>query len=395
MSGVSRSPSGPPRQPSLLSVTTIASTLKFITPFALHYRAQGWRVEAAASGAVAASAYLTAFDACHELPLSRSILDIRGMLRSLRTMRALLERDYDIVHVHTPIASFITRLAVRLQPRERRPAVVYTAHGFHFHSAGNPLVNLVFVCAEKIAGLWTDRLVVINDEDRSAARRFRIVPRERLIHIPGIGIDTDHYSRASVDAADVAAARASLSLGPEVPLFVVVAELNRNKRPLDVIEALGKSGADDAHLVFLGDGPERPRMEAAIDSLGLANRVRVQGFIPDVRAYLVASTALILASRREGLPRSIMEALSLEVPVIATDARGSRELVSPGVGLVVPVGDTNRLAAAITQLARDPGMARELGRAGRARMIESYDQRHVTRLHDELYADLLQRRAGA
>ena len=264
--------------PSLLMVATIAPTIRgFLLPYAAHLRAMGWRVDAAANGATA-DAGLEAFDRRFELPLSRSILDVIGILRAMDALTVILESGYDIVHVHTPIAAFVTRAAIRRMPAASRPAVVYTAHGFHFHRNGRRTANALFLTAERIDGRWTDRLIVINDEDYAAAVRYRIVPRRRLVLMPGIGVDTHWYSRANVADAQVAAARAKAGVDPETPMFTVVGEFSRRKRPWDVVAALGRMKHRESHLVLLGDGPERPRVEAAIREAGVADRVHIVGF---------------------------------------------------------------------------------------------------------------------
>jgi glycosyltransferase involved in cell wall biosynthesis len=381
--------------PRLLYVATIAATLShFLGPYARHFRAAGWRVDAAASGALADPALHAAFDAVHELPLSRSIFDVRGMLASYRALSGLLDTAPDIVHVHTPIASFVTRLAIRRRPRDRRPAVVYTAHGFHFHREGHWLTNQVFRTVERLAGRWTDRLVVINDEDLAAARRHRIVPPARLVHMPGIGLDTAAFSPAVVDAAEIAAARAAVGVPAGAPLIVAVGELNRNKRQADAIAALAAMQHRDAHLVLLGDGDARPRLEALADRLGVAERVRFGGLVPDVRPLLAGATALVHTSKREGLSRAVMEALALEVPVVASAARGNAELVGDS-GAVVPIGDVAGLASAMDGLIADPDGARAMGRRGRQRMVERYDLAALIGRHEELYAGLLAERRAA
>lgn len=374
----------------MLVVATVAPTIRsFLLPYATYFRDMGWRVEAAANGVSADRAVSTTYDAVHELPLSRSILDTRGMAAAYRSMRALLERDYDLVHVHTPIASLVARAAVRRMPSERRPRVVYTAHGFHFHARGHLLANATFITAERVAGRWTDRLVVINDEDHEAALRYHLVPRSRLVLMPGIGIDTERFAPDAVPADERVSFRADLGVGPETPLFVVVAEFSKRKRPLDVIEATVLMARRDAHVVFLGDGPERGAVEQAIDEHRLADRVHLFGNVPDVRVAVASATALILASSREGLPRSIMEALALEVPAIVSDARGNGDLVLPDAGVVFQVGDVAALARAMDDMVARPDQARAMGRAGRARMVGRYGIQTLLRMHEELYEDVL------
>ena len=377
-----------PQSISILYVATVSYTISyFLRPYAEHFRSLGWRIDAAANGAAHDDAVDGAFDHTYELPLSRSIMDLSGIVRATRAMTTLLgsEPTPDIVHVHTPIAGLITRIATRRLPVERRPAIVYTAHGFHFHRGGSRLTNALFLTVERVAGRWTDRLIVINDEDAEAATRQRIVPPADLVQMPGIGLDCGWYSRSQLAPDAIAAARAEMGVGPPTPVLVSVGELNRNKRVEDLIAALRLMRHTDACLVLLGDGRERVRLEALTRKLDLDARVRFLGSVADVRPYVAAATALVLASGREGLNRSIMEAMALEVPVVASSARGNRELVGSGAGLVVSVGDVPAFAAAMDWLLDHPAEAREMGQRGRARTVEQYDLAVLIPMHEKLY----------
>ncbi len=378
-------------------VTTVSATLRgFLKPFALHLRETGWRVEAAAAGASADPTLGDVFDRVHDLPLSRSLRDLPSLIRGARATGVVVsEVGPDIVHVHTPIASFLTRFAVRRMPAGRRPLVVYTAHGFHFHSGGPRLVNLLFLTAERIAGRWTDRLIVINDEDEAAARRHRIVPERHLVRMPGIGLDTSWYAptnaRDAVVEGSGATHAAAAGSSSAVPYFVLVGEFSANKRQADAVAALASMRHGDARLVLLGDGVGRGRVEAIAQDLGVSDRVDFAGLVDDVRPIVEGAVALLNTSHREGLNRSVMEALALEVPVIASTARGNAELVGDA-GVVVAVGDVRGLAEAMDRLIDAPDERRELGRRGRQRMIERYDIATVLGLHDRLYESLLAER---
>ena len=194
-------PDGP--RNTLLQVSSVPVTLRnFLIPYALHFRRIGWRVDAAAAGATQNPELVAGFDRVHDVSFSRSIRDVRSLLRSDREIGRLIKvMKPDIVHVHTPIAAFITRLAVRRLPAHERPSVVYTAHGFHFYAGGHLLANLFFRTAERVAGRWTDRLIIMNDDDESEAQKYRLVPSQRLIRMRGIGVDTSHYA-AEPDSPD-------------------------------------------------------------------------------------------------------------------------------------------------------------------------------------------------
>lgn len=378
--------------PRLLIVTTVAPTLRaFLLPFARHYRGLGWRVEAAARDIDAVPALQQEFDACHALPLSRNPLDIGTLLRAPAAIRALVRAGaYDLVHVHTPVAAMLVRFALRDRPAGGRPRVVYTAHGFHFHRHGKPLTNFVFRNAERLAAPWCDALVTINREDFEAARAAGFPTR--IEYMPGIGVDTAQWSPGRVDPAAVAAVRHSLGLGAEDVLFLMVAEFNPGKRHRDVLAALRLPGMEKVHVAFAGDGPLRAALEVEAMTAGIGARAHFLGFRRDIPVLMRASRAVLLPSQREGLPRSLLEALSMGLPIVGADIRGIHELADGDCGRLHAVGDAAGLAAALRELAADPDGAAAMGARGRERMVRDYDEKVVVRLHDELYADLLKER---
>ena len=376
--------------PRLLIVASVPDTLNaFLLPYAAHYRARGWRVDAAARDAPAAASVVAAFDAVHHVPWSRSPLDRANLTGAVRVLQALVEReDYDLVHVHDPIAAFVTRFALRGLRRRTGVRVVYTAHGFHFFKGNALRRNAVFYTIEVLASRWTDAQVVINREDEAAARRWPFASRDRVTYMPGIGVDTSRYDPAAVRDADVARVRAELGLAPGQPLVTMLAEFNPGKRHRDLVAALARAERPDLVLALAGVGPLQDAVRAQAEALGVGDRVRLLGYRSDVPALLRASVALALPSEREGLPRSIMEGSCLERAVIATRVRGVTELVTPATGLLVEVGDVDALAAALQRVVDDPEEAAALGRAGREAM-QAFDLRPVLAAHDALYGRLI------
>jgi glycosyltransferase involved in cell wall biosynthesis len=388
-------PAGPGRPPSLLYLATVPQPIRnFYLPYAAHFRRRGWRLTAAARDAASQPILRDAFDDVVDLPISRSIRDWRNYTQAVRAIRRLVDHGPDIVHVHTPIASFLTRVAVRTLPADRRPSVVYTAHGFHFHRGGSALPNAAFRFAERLAGRWTDRLIVINDEDEQAAIDAHLVPRRRLVRMPGVGVDVDHYDRAAIRPAALEAVRRDLGAGPETPVFVIVGELHPNKRHRDALAALAALQRQDAQLWILGDGVLRDELATLATRLGLEDRVRFLGFVEDVRPPVAGATALLLMSRREGLPRAVLEAMALGTPVIVSASRGSVELVQDGCGFVVPVGAVSDLAAAMARMIDDPTLAHAMADRGRRRVVDRYGLAGVLRQHERMYEALLDDRSG-
>lgn len=372
----------------LLIITTIPATIgAFLLPFAYHFRERGWRVDAMACGASENAECLQAFDRVWDVEWSRNPLDPRNLLVAPRVIREVAETEqYDIIHVHTPVAAFVARYALKDLKKQKKVQIIYTAHGFHFHSLGKPLKNSVFLTLEKLAGPWTNYLVTINSEDESAAKRYQILPPERIRYMPGIGVDLERYSPDAVSEADVQQVRQEMGLNGENQLFLSAIEFIPRKHPQDVLNAFAKLARPDVHLAFAGEGPMLEQMQQLASDLGVKNLVHFLGHRRDIPTLVRASVATLLASEQEGLPRSVMESLSLEVPVIGTNIRGTRDLLEKDCGLLVDVGDTKGIANAMAWVLDHPQEAQVMGQKGRTWMA-NYELRKIVKLHEELYAE--------
>ena len=375
----------------LLLVATVPITLRsFLLSFASHFRAQGWVVDAMAQDVSACPECVEAFDQVWDVTWSRNPLNTRNMLQAPRIVREIVKRErYDLIHVHMAVAAFVTRYAVRDLRRHGQPKVVYTPHGFQFYQGGPFLRNILFLYLEKLAGRWTDFLVVMNREELEAVRRHNIVPLGNTRYMPGIGVDTSRCCPETVSSAEVERVRTEIGLGPEDKLFLMIAELIPRKRHSDILRAFAQLAHPAAHLAFAGDGRLRERMQRLTADLRIGSRVHFLGFREDVPSLIRASVATLLPSEREGLPRSVMESLSLAVPVIGTDICGVRDLLSDGSGLLVKLGDIAGLARAMAWVLDHPEEAKAMSQHGRARMVATHDVRHILALHEQLYSETL------
>jgi glycosyltransferase involved in cell wall biosynthesis len=388
-SAVRPQPTG--RPPRLLVVATVYNMIyDFLLPFALHYRGRGWRVDALAQPDDTLAECARAFDRTWEIGWSRHPSELRDIGGQLRALREIVARErYDLVHVHTPIAGLMTRIALRSLRGDGGLRVLYTAHGLHFHSTGSRLSNAAYLTAEKLAGRWTDYLVVINAADEAAARRHTLVPADRLVRMPGIGIDTDSFNPDRVSAEEVARVRSELRLDSDDQLVLMIAEFTANKRHADAVRAFAGVGRRDVHLAIAGrDGPTLAATRRLVARLGLEGRVHFLGFRRDILVFLRAATATLLLSGREGLPRSVLESLSMGTPVVGTRIRGVTDLLARSGGQLVEVGDVDGAAQVLRRLLDHPEEARAEGERGR-RSVDAYDVRRVIAMHDALYARAL------
>lgn len=366
----------------LLIITTVPVTLKaFLLPYADHFRNLGWQVDCLSKGASRDTTCLAHFGNCFDIDWSRNPIAPSNMTKCPEQVRAIVEQeDYDIVHVHTPVAAFVTRFALRKLRKEIGTRVIYTAHGFHFHNGGNPLKNFLFQGIEEIASRWTDEIIVMNEEDFKAAKSFF----PRVIKMNGIGLDLNYYSRSEISAENIALERSYLELNPEDKLFLMIAEFNPGKRHKDAIKALSILKARKFHIAFAGLGPLRNEMRILAEKLGVSDKVHFLGFREDVRALISASTATLMPSVREGLPRSVMESMALETPVIGADIRGTKDLLADGCGIIVPPLAPEAIAHAMAFCAYDLEEIKDI-KVKAAEKIKDYSIEKLIEEHERIY----------
>lgn len=374
----------------LLIVTTVPQTISnFLFPFAAHFRQQGWQVDAMSYQISTDVECVNRFDRVWDVEWSRNPFDPRNLLSAPKTIREIIiSAEYDIVHVHTPVAAFVTRFALKDLRHHLKTKIIYTAHGFHFYKGGNLLKNIAFINLEKLASKWTDYIVTINQEDRAAVIEHGLVELDHTRYMPGIGVNLRDNDRDTIPEAAVTKIRQELDISESTPLLLSLAEFNPNKRHADTINAFAKLARTDVHLALASTGPLLQKMQQLAAELGVASRVHFLGWRSDIPVLMKTANANILVSAREGLPRSVMESLAAELPTIGTNIRGTQDLLTGGYGLLIDVGDVVGLTTAMTWILDRPQEAKDMAKRGRAH-VAAYDLNQIIRLHEELYTEAI------
>jgi glycosyltransferase involved in cell wall biosynthesis len=371
---------------SILIVTTIPDTISaFLLPFIEHFRDRGWRVDGMAQGINNFPECIAACDKIWDIEWSRNPLEPKNFFSAAPKIKQLIRQEkYTLVHVHTPVAAFVTRWAINSLPKQERPQVIYTAHGFHFYRGGNYLKNAIFLNLEKLAGKWTDFLVTINREDEEAAKTYGLVEKERIVYMPGIGVDLQLYDRQGIPSQELERVRQEIGISPDTPLFICIAEFIPRKRHRDILEAFAQLKITNVALAFAGEGTTMKAMENLAVELGIGDRVYFLGYRRDIPALIQSASAILLVSAQEGLPRSILEALAMGVPVIGSNIRGIKDLLREERGILVPVGDTQAIAKAMAWIVEHPEEALLMGQRGR-NTAHQYDLQTIIAQHEILY----------
>jgi glycosyltransferase involved in cell wall biosynthesis/ribosomal protein S18 acetylase RimI-like enzyme len=298
--------------------------------------------------------------------------------RALAELVALLRRErFDLVHTHNPKPGVLGRIAARLAGV---PLVVNTVHGLYATPEDRLRKRAAVLGLEWLAGRCSDLELYQSEEDLRWARRLRLARKGRS-HLLGNGTDTGHFDPARVPPERVAALRRKLGLPADALVVGAVGRLVVEKGYRELFAAARAVRRADPRVRFLAVGAPDLEKADAITEAELdraAGDVLVTGWRDDVRDLLAVMDVFVLASWREGMPRSAIEAAAMGKALVLTDIRGCREVARHGrEALLVPPRDPDALARAVARLAADPGLRERLGTAARRRTLERFSEAQV------------------
>ena len=321
------------------------------------------------------------------ISIHRNPFNPANLIGLWQLIKLLRQKNYDLVHCHTPIGGLLTRLACLLA--SSRAKVVYTAHGFHFYKGAPALNWLIYYPIEWFLAACTDLLLVINQEDWQNARSLNF-PARQIKRIPGVGVNLKQFR--TIISARKAFIRFQNGYFADEKLVICVGEFNKNKNQQLLLHALAliKQQAPElkVRLILAGNGPLWRECKRLAKQLGVADDVEFLGYRNDLDEFLTYCDLAVSASRREGLPVSIIEALATGLPIVASDIRGHRDLVTKDNGELVACTDNevSDFAKAIIRSLR-PETAKNPEACRQSSLV--YDVQKVTEMLLDLYKDLL------
>jgi glycosyltransferase involved in cell wall biosynthesis len=329
----------------------------------------------------------------HANPIARS-MNVFSHLKSLWSTYRLLRRDrFDVVHVHTPIAALIGRIAACLA---RVPVRIYTAHGFYFHERSRPTARRLHIALEKLGARCGDFIMTVSREDEQTAIRVGIECQERIETVYN-GIDLERFDPARVAADERAEIRRRLGIEAGAPVIGIVGRMVREKGFFEFFDAAALIATEfpEARFLIVGDtlpsdyDAAKAELLEHMRRLGLEGKTVFAGMVEDTVPLLACMDVFCLPSYREGMPVSLLEAMAMRLPCIATNIRGCREeIVERESGWLVPVRESRPIADRVVALLKDPVGARQTGDAARRRVSEHFDQRKVLAHQLEIYRRL-------
>ncbi|MBQ2777174.1 MAG: glycosyltransferase [Peptococcaceae bacterium] len=308
----------------LYCASTTEHIINFHTPYITALAHMGYEVTVCANRQEA----IADTKAFFVVPFTKNITSVENIKNIFRVFRYLKQHSFTAISVHTTLAAAVVRAAVRLLPAPKRPKVFYTCHGYLF-SENDGLGKIKYLLPEIICAGITDVLLVMNREDKEIAERYGLYKRNGCLKmIPGMGVD---FSRFDI-LQNKPQLRYKYGIRDTEVLFVSVGEFSDRKNRQMLIDVFVRSfdSMPDAKLILAGDGELLDDCKEQVEKLHAEKRIIFAGHVSNMPELYHLSDISLSSSRKEGLPFNIMEAMYCNVPCIATDIKGHRDLIENG-----------------------------------------------------------------
>ncbi len=281
-------------------------------------------------------------DVDFSVPFHKSFFSLSN-LASIKKIRKILKKEsFDMIIVHTTLAAFLVRMAT--VGLKRRPYIKNVVHGYLFSEKDKGLRSRILLLCEKLLAGRTDEILVMNDEDLRIAQSHRLC-RGEVSFLYGMGL-SDNLGAAEANTE----LRKRFTENADDLLCTFVGELSGRKNQAFLIQAVKqlRHFGIPAKLLLLGEGSERRELEALVSSLSLEDHVFLPGNIEGVSDYLAITDLYVCASRSEGLPFNILEAMNYGLPILASDVKGQNDLLEKE--RLYPLGDMDAFCKAVRQI---------------------------------------------
>lgn len=324
--------------------------------------------------------------------IDRSIKPIENIKTISRLTKFFIEEKPDIVHVHTPVASVLGRIAAK---RAKVPIVIYTAHGFYFHENMSKFKYKIFLNIEKhMARKYTDFIFTQSKEDCETALENNFIDENRILII-GNGVDIwGKFNPKNINDEEIKELYKEFKIDKNNKVITFIGRLVGEKGILDLLEAFNDIDDPKVKLLVVGNAAQGERDTTTKELLSQykSNKnIIFTGYRKDIPNILSITDVFCLPSYREGMPRLIIEAMAMECAVVATNIRGCREEVVPGeTGYLVPIKSPVDIRDKILLLTNDDQRLEMMKVNGRKRAELLFDEKKVVRKQLDIFEKLLE-----
>lgn len=305
--------------------------------------------------------------------------------RSFGTLlRLFLDEQPDIVHLNSPKVGGLGALAARIAGfwLHKKMLIIFTVHGWAFIEDRPLFWRIRIFLASWTSAFLQDKIILINSRDYAIAQRF--IPHRKLCLIFNGINETNFLPRE--EARRFLSKRIQKPIHANTLVIGAIAELTGNKGLDYLIDAVKHKNNTGFKVLIIGDGEERKPLEQQIGNLHLETTIFLLGFVPDAAHYLSGMDIFVLPSTKEGLPYAVMEALTVGLPIIASNVGGIPDLISHNeTGILAPPKNPEALAEAIQSLIQNPQQRMALGKRAREVVRTKFSLRAMLEQTQHLY----------
>ncbi|MDK2952422.1 MAG: hypothetical protein PWQ77_2087 [Kosmotogales bacterium] len=377
---------------NILQITTIDTTINaFLIPLVKKLESENNKVVCIAKGTDKQEELKKQKIKFYSIDIGRNLNPFK-LLKAYKQIKQFINREkIDIVHVHTPIASVIGRVAAK---KSKCKFIFYTVHGFITD-------NKLFYLIEKYLGRNnTDYMFTVSEEDYNYAIEKKFISPNRIKYIHGVGIDTEKYSFKEKDSDFRKKFYKDNLLTNDFSIIGYVGRIVREKGILDLLNAFEKIRKEfKVKLLLVGEALNTDRdkktkyeIKKIIDENNLDDYIIFTGEVNNVKDYLPLMDIFVLPSYREGMPVSLLEAMSMERACITTNTRGCREeIIDKYNGLIYNPGDVEELTEKLKFLLQNKELMREYGKKAREFCIKEFSKNISLDIQMKVYRKVIQK----
>lgn len=360
----------------LITAKVDSHIMQFHIPYIKYFKDRGYEVHVASAG----NEHIPYVDFKHDIRFGTNPFAVKNIENFKSLYLLMIGNDFDIVHTHTAIASVLTRFANHISRKKlgKKNRLIYTAHGYHF-SKGGPLINwLLYYPIEKIMSKHTDDLILINKEDYNFAIKHKMA--RKVHYVNGVGIDEKRMNQ--IDSSKISMLKKHINLHENDIVITYVAELNKNKNHLMLLKTLKSYLIENKNvkLILCGTGDLQDKLMEWCKDNNLVGNVFFLGYTNMISEVLSITDIYTSVSKREGLPLNVIEAMYFSLPLIVTNCRGNRDLITQNKNGFIVDYSINELQSKIKLLSEKTMLREQFGIESRI-MAQDY---LLSKVYDKL-----------
>ena len=333
--------------------------------------------------------------------LRRAINPFNDIVSYFQIKRLLRRLQPDVVHTHSAKAGILGRFAAhslrtKLRPktqdaRAKRPAIVHTIHGLAFHPYQSKWVNRFYIAIEKSAAKRTDFFISVADAMTSQSITAGIGRDEQFVTAYSAIEEEDFLEPISEQRKKDF--RQKYEIGEDAIVLITIARLFMLKGHKYIVESAKELSTqfDKVLWLFVGDGNLSDHFKEQVHQLGLAEKIKFAGLLPpgEIPLAIQSSDILVHCSLREGLARTLPQAMLCSKPAVSFDVDGAKEVVNENTGRLIEPKNIEQLTKACAELIEDKGLRDKLGEAGRESVKEKFAPEKMVDTIEAVYLKLL------